>query len=184
MATAVDPRDGPVSLIKDLVLPDKQASQSEGEEAVEEHESGAHPHSHAVVRAVLTRVESGAQEGPALANEVQDCNTGAALGIGALVVENPGKDVTNAGEDTCSCEKDSSVSGSGCGGGSENNITSGADERKSYDHETTLLCTIGNVCCGDGEKEGEEVGGCGKTLGLDIREGHLGENRREEDGQG
>lgn len=114
LATDVGPRDCAVSLIKGLVLPGQEAAQSEGEEAIEEHESGAHPHTHAVVRAVLAWVEPGTKEGPALTDEIQDRNTSTALGVRPLIVENPRKDIANTRENTRSCEKHSGIPGCCC----------------------------------------------------------------------
>lgn len=155
-------------LIEHLVLPRKEGAQSECQQPIEKHEGRAHPHPHAVVRAVLPRVESRAEERAALPDEVQNGNACTALRIGALVVEDPGQDVTDAGENPCGSKEHPSVPGAGGRSGGEKDIANGADDGKHNDRETTLLSAVGNVRCGDSEKESEEVRRCGKALCLDA----------------
>jgi len=82
---------GPVLLVELLVLPGAVGPQRERKEDVKQHESGADRHALVVVRTFLGREQARSQDGTALADEVEDGDTGTAAGVGGLVVQDPGE---------------------------------------------------------------------------------------------
>ena len=111
----------PMLPIQLLVLVHQQQSQREGQETREEDERGADTHSFGVSGRVTLVEDVGSEQGPALADEVQEHDPYASACVRALVVcliceplafrssygavalgltEDPGKDVRYCGEDS------------------------------------------------------------------------------------
>ena len=115
---------------------------------------------------------------------MQDSNAGATLGVGALVVEDPGEDVGDCGEDAGCGEEDGKVAHASGLDGCEDDVASTAHEREEDNHEATLLGSVGDVGGENTEEEGEEVWRCSETLRVDVAVTHTGKDCREKYGQG
>lgn len=75
-----------VLLVETAVLPDQQEPQRQGEQGRKEHECCADRHALDISRCLTIREHIGTQEGPALANNVEQDDAPAAASIRALIV--------------------------------------------------------------------------------------------------
>jgi hypothetical protein len=81
-----------------------------------------------------------------LAYEVDDCDSGAAFDVAALVVENPGEDVDDCGEDAASCEVDTDVTRRCRASGGEDNVACRAEEGEEDYYEACIEILISVIC--------------------------------------
>lgn len=171
-------------LVEPVVLVHENVPEPQRQKPVKYHKARAHPHAHAIVRRVGRRVDACSEERTTLPNEIQDNDAHTAACVRALVVEHPGQDVGDTGEDTCGGEEDAGVprSDSRCGG--EQNVSDGADQREDDDGEATLLGAVGDVCGDDNDDSGEEVRRRGETLRVNGAKAHFGQDSRKEDREG
>jgi hypothetical protein len=102
------------------------------------------------------------------------------LGIRALVIEDPGKNVSNAGEDAGSGEEDSEIVDAGTLDGCEEDIAGAADKGEADEHDSTLLGSVGDIGSANTEEEGEEVRWSSEALSVDAAVSYTGENGRQE----
>jgi hypothetical protein len=73
-----------------------------------------------------------------LAYEVDDCDSGAAFGVGPLVVEDPGEDVDDCREDAGGCEIDSYIAGCSRAGGGQDDVACCAEEGEEDYYEACI----------------------------------------------
>jgi CBS domain-containing protein len=161
-----------------LILICQICPQGESQNPIEKHERGADGHSLDVVRPFRSRVQPGAQDGTTLAYHLQDSNAGSTLGIRALVVEDPWKNVGDAGEDAGRGEEDGEIADAGALDGCEEDIAGAADEGQADEHDPSLLRSVCDISGADTEEEGEEVGWSSKALSVDVAISHASENGR------
>lgn len=136
-----------------LVLPREVESQRDSKQPVEEHEAGADRLAFHIIWAIALGKHASAENRTALTDKIEDHDAHSSSRIGALVVEDPGKDVGDGGKDTRGSQKYSEVARPDAVARRKKNVAYASHAREEKDHQTSLLKPVGNPGCEDGEEE-------------------------------
>ena len=152
--------DNTILPIQLAVLPLQQRSETQRQKGVEKHERCTDALAFDVTWALLRREHPCPQQGTALPDCIQDDNTHAASRIAALVIEDPGDDVSNRRKHTRCSEEGAEVSCANARTCGEQDVANSTDATEENDHEPALLDPIGVPSACHGDDPGDEIRGC------------------------
>lgn len=98
-----------------LILSDEKSPQPPRQQRRQEHEQTAHGHTLHIVRLIAVRIESRTHQGSELPQEIQHHDASPSLRVGVLVVDRPGEDEGDGGEEARGRGVDTDVSPSRVG---------------------------------------------------------------------
>lgn len=141
-----------------------------------------------VVWPVLDRIQACADQGPALADELQQSKAASLPALVGLVVDAPGDDEGDDVEEPRGGRVDGHVAEHGGElhglGDGEDGVPGGRSSSVENDGDGPSAEAVGEVGGDEDEEKGDEERGRAEGLGGEVVEAHLGEDLGEEDGEG